>query len=381
MSEESDLEKTEPASPRRLEKAREEGQVVRSRELGTFVMLMTGVIGLWTLGGTLGRKLNAVMQTSLAFEPATAFDTNRMLSQFGIAIFDALLAFMPLLLMFGVAALVAPMALGGWIFSTKSFMPDFKRLNPLSGLGRLFSMHSLVELAKAIAKSLLVGGVGGWMVWRKLPEAIALMNAPVEEAMLHTMELVLYVCGIVAGSLLLVVALDVPWQLWEYYKKLRMTKEEVKQEMKETDGDPHVKARIRQQQRAMARRRMMAEVPKADVVVTNPTHFAVALRYDEKARWNAPRVVAKGTDEVAARIRELAAEHRVPVLSAPPLARALHRHVELGHEIPAGLYTAVAEILAWVFQLKNWHYSYGPQPDAPSDLAVPDELAVPESRA
>ncbi|MEN7530827.1 flagellar biosynthesis protein FlhB [Cupriavidus sp. 2SB] len=381
MSEESDLEKTEPASPRRLEKAREEGQVVRSRELGTFVMLMTGVIGLWTLGGTLGRKLNAVMQTSLAFEPATAFDTNRMLSQFGIAIFDALLAFMPLLLMFGVAALVAPMALGGWIFSTKSFMPDFKRLNPLSGLGRLFSMHSLVELAKAIAKSLLVGGVGGWMVWRKLPEAIALMNAPVEEAMLHTMELVLYVCGIVAGSLLLVVALDVPWQLWEYYKKLRMTKEEVKQEMKETDGDPHVKARIRQQQRAMARRRMMTEVPKADVVVTNPTHFAVALRYDEKARWNAPRVVAKGTDEVAARIRELAAEHRVPVLSAPPLARALHRHVELGHEIPAGLYTAVAEILAWVFQLKNWHYSYGPQPDAPSDLAVPDELAVPESRA
>ncbi|RZT29310.1 flagellar biosynthesis protein FlhB [Cupriavidus agavae] len=381
MSEESDLEKTEPASPRRLEKAREEGQVVRSRELGTFVMLMTGVIGLWTMGGTLGRKLNAVMHGSLAFEPATAFDTNRMLSQFAMAIFDALLAFMPLLLMFGVAALVAPLALGGWIFSTKSFMPDFKRLSPLSGLGRMFSAHSLVELTKAIAKSALVGCVGGWMVWRKLPEAIALMSAPVEEAMLHTMEIVLYVCGIVAGSLLLVVALDVPWQLWEYYKKLRMTKEEVKQEMKETDGDPHVKGRIRQQQRAMARRRMMTEVPKADVVVTNPTHFAVALRYDEKGGWNAPRVVAKGTDEVAARIRELAAEHRVPVLSAPPLARALHRHVELGHEIPAGLYTAVAELLAWVFQLKNWHYSYGPQPDAPSDLAVPDELAVPESRA
>jgi len=381
MSEESDLEKTEPATPRRLEKAREEGQVVHSRELSTFVMLMTGVLGLWTLGGMLGRKLNVVMRTSLSFEPATAFDTHRMLSQFGIAIWESLLAFFPLLLMFGVAALVAPLALGGWSFSTKSFAPDFTRLNPLSGLGRMFSSHTLVELLKAIAKSLLVGGVGGWMVWHELPEAIALMNAPVDEALLHMMEMVLYVCGMVAGSLLLVAALDVPWQLWTFYKKLRMTKEEIKQEMKETDGDPHIKARIRQQQRAIARRRMMSEVPKADVVVTNPTHFAVALRYDESARWNAPRVVAKGTEEVAARIRELAAEHRIPVLSAPPLARALHRHVELGQEIPAGLYTAVAEILAWVFQLKNWHYSYGPQPDAPTEFVVPDELAVPESRA
>ncbi|MCA3182218.1 MULTISPECIES: flagellar biosynthesis protein FlhB [unclassified Cupriavidus] len=381
MSEESDLEKTEPASPRRLEKAREEGQVVRSRELGTFVMLMTGVLGLYVMGGTLGRKLNSVMQTTLAFEPATAFDTNRMLSQFGMAIWDSLLAFFPLLLMFGVAALVAPLAIGGWSFSTKSFSPDFSRLSPIQGIGRMFSSHTVVELIKAIVKSLLVGSVGAWMVWHKLPEAIALMNAPVHEALLHMMEMVLYVCGMVAGSLLLVAAIDTPWQLWTFYKKLRMTKEEVKQEMKETDGDPHIKARIRQQQRAIARRRMMSEVPKADVVVTNPTHFAVALKYDENARWNAPRVVAKGADEVAARIRDLAKEHRVPVLSAPPLARALHRHVELGHEIPAGLYTAVAEVLAWVYQLKNWHYSYGPHPESPTELLVPDELAVPESRA
>ncbi|HBD34358.1 MAG TPA: flagellar biosynthetic protein FlhB [Cupriavidus sp.] len=380
MSEESDLEKPDPATARRLEKAREEGQVVRSRELGTFVMLMTGVIGLWSTGGVLGRKLDAVMHAGLAFEPATAFDTNRMLSQFAAIVWDALLAFLPLLLMFGVAALVTPLALGGWMFSTKSFSPDFSRMSPIAGLGRLFSAHSLVELAKAIAKSLLVGGVGAWMIWRKLPEAIALMDAPIQEALLHMMELVLYVSGVVAGSLILVAALDVPWQLYTFHKKLRMTKEEIKQEMKETDGDPHIKARIRQQQRAIARRRMMAEVPKADVVVTNPTHYAVALRYEE-GRMGAPRVVAKGADEVAARIRELAAEHRVPMLSAPPLARALHRHVELGHEIPAGLYTAVAEVLAWVYQLKNWHYSYGPQPDGPADLVVPDELAVPESRA
>ncbi|KWR87799.1 flagellar biosynthesis protein FlhB [Cupriavidus sp. IDO] len=377
MSEESDLEKTEPASPRRLEKAREEGQVVRSRELATFVMLMTGVTGLWTMGGMLGRGLNQVMQGALRFEPATAFDTSRMLSGFASMIWESLLAFLPLLLLFGLAALAAPLLLGGWMFSTKSLMPNFGRLSPSAGLGRMFSTHSLAELVKAIAKSLLVGSVGAWVLWHRLPDAIALMNAPVQEALLHMVDLVLHCCLMVALSLLLVAAIDVPFQYWEFYKKLRMTKEEVKQEFKESEGDPQIKSRIRQQQRAIARRRMMSEVPKADVVVTNPTHFAVALRYEE-GRMSAPRVVAKGSDEVAARIRALAAEHRVPLMSAPPLARALHRHVELGQEIPAGLYTAVAEVLAWVYQLKHWHHSQGPQPQAPSDLTVPDELAVPE---
>lgn len=380
MSEESDLEKTEPASPRRLEKAREEGQVVRSRELATFVMLMTGVAGLWTLGSVLGRTLDTVMRQSLRFEPATAFDTSRMLSRFASVVWESLLAFLPLLLLFGVAALAAPLLTGGWTFSTKVLAPDFGRMSPLSGLGRMFSVHSLAELFKAIAKSLLVGGVGAWVVWHRLPDAIALMNAPVQEALLHMLDMVLRCCLAVVLSLLVVAAIDVPWQFWEYFKKLRMSKEEVKQEFKESEGDPQIKGRIRQQQRAMARRRMMAEVPKADVVVTNPTHFAVALRYEE-GRMGAPRVVAKGTDEVAARIRALAAEHRIPLMSAPPLARALHRHVELNQEIPAGLYTAVAEVLAWVYQLKHWHYSQGPQPSAPVDLVVPDELAVPESRA
>jgi len=380
MSEESDLEKTEPASPRRLEKAREEGQVVRSRELGTFIMLMSGVAGLWGLGGMLGRTLNAVMRHALRFEPGTAFDTSRMLTRFADMVWDSLLAFLPLLLLFGAAALAAPLLLGGWMFSTKALMPNFGRMSPMAGLGRMFSAHSLAELVKAIAKSMLVGSVGAWVLWHRLPDAVALMNAPVQEALLHLLDLVLHCCLLVALSLLLVAAIDVPWQYWEFHKKLRMTKEEVKQEHKESEGDPHIKNRIRQQQRAIARRRMMAEVPKADVVVTNPTHFAVALRYEE-GRMSAPRVVAKGADEVAARIRKLAAEHHVPLMSAPPLARALHRHVELGHEIPAGLYTAVAEVLAWVYQLKHWHYSQGPQPSAPTDLLVPDELAVPESRA
>ncbi|MGO4815305.1 flagellar biosynthesis protein FlhB [Cupriavidus sp. 2MCAB6] len=380
MSEESDLEKTEPASSRRLEKAREEGQVVRSRELATLIMLMSGVAGLSMLGGTLASKLDAVLHAGLAFEPAVAFDTSRMMSHFAVTVWEGLLAFLPLLLLFGVAALAGPMLLGGWLFSAKSFAPDFSRLSPLKGLGRLFSSQSLVELAKAIAKALLVGSVAGWVLWRRLPEAVALMSAPIHEALLHMLEMVLSACAMVAGSLVLVAAIDVPWQYWTFYKKLRMTKEEVKQEHKESEGDPHIKARIRQQQRAMAKRRMMSEVPKADVVVTNPTHFAVALRYEE-GRMSAPRVVAKGSEAIAARIREIAVENGVPLLSAPPLARALHRHVELGQEIPAGLYTSVAEVLAWVYQLKHWHHSNGPHPEAPSELPVPDEFAVPESQA
>lgn len=379
MSEDSDLEKTESATPRRIEKAREEGQVVRSRELGTLVMLMTGAIGLYTLGGTLGSRLDTVMRTSLSFERDTAFDTSRMLSHFGLAAWESLLAVAPLLLLFAAAALCAPMLLGGWLFSTKSLQMDFSRLSLFKGIGRLFSVNSLAELLKAIAKSVLVGIVGAWVIWKRLPETIALMNAPVQEALIHMLELVLTCCFLIAGSLVLVAVLDVPWQFWEYFRKLRMTKEEIKQEHKESEGDPHTKSRIRQQQRALARRRMMTKVPGADVIVTNPTHFAVALRYEE-GRMSAPRVVAKGTGEVAARIRAIAAEHRVPTLSAPPLARALHRHVELDHEIPAGLYTAVAEVLAWVFQLKHWHYSEGPLPTGPTGLPVPDELAVPESR-
>jgi flagellar biosynthetic protein FlhB len=380
MSDDSDLEKTESATPRRLEKAREEGQVVRSRELSTFVMLATGAIGLWSLGPALGGRLDSIMRASLRFERATAFDTNRMLSKVGLMCLEGLMAVAPLMAMFVVAALLAPLALGGWQFSPNSVAPKASRLSLVAGLGRMFSTQSLAELFKAILKSLLVGSVAAWVVWHRLGEAVGLMSEPLGEALRHMVHLLLVCCAYVGGSLILVAAIDVPWQLWQFYKKLRMTKEEVKQENRESEGDPHVKARIRQAQRAMAKRRMMAAIPMADVIVTNPTHFAVALKYEE-GRMGAPRVVAKGMDDIAARIREIGRENRVPILSAPPLARALHRHVDIGREIPAGLYSAVAEVLAWVYQLKHWHYSNGPTPDAPTALAVPDELAVPEMSA
>jgi len=373
MAEESDLEKSEPASPARLEKAREEGQVARSRELVTFVMLTTGVGGLWALGEMMGQHFSSALRNGLQFERASAFDASHMMVQAGTAVLHALQALMPLLGMMLVAALVAPMMLGGWLFSTKSLAPTFSKMNPVAGIGRMFSTESLAELVKTIVKSLLVGGVAWWVIAGNLASIMALMSEPVHAALPHTLKLVARSCALIIGSLLLVAAIDVPYQLWSHHRKLRMSREDLRQEQKENDGDPQVKAQIRRQQQQMAKRRMMAEVPKADIIVTNPTHFAVALKYSDK-EMRAPRVVAKGTELVALRIRALAEEHRIPILEAPPLTRALYRHTHLGAEIPVALYAAVAEVLAWAYQLQRQATEGGSVPNAPKNLPVPESL-------
>jgi flagellar biosynthetic protein FlhB len=372
MAEESDLEKTEPASPRRLEKAREEGQVARSRELVTFVMLSTGVGGVWTLGEMMGGHFDSALRNGLQFERASAFDPSHMMSQAGSAVLHAMQALMPVLMLMLVAALVAPMLLGGWLLSAQSLAPNFSKLNPIAGIGRMFSVESLAELVKTIIKSLLVGGVAWWVIMDDLSAIMSLLSEPSRSALPHTLHLVAGSCALIIGSLLLVAGIDVPYQLWSHAHKLRMSREDLRQEHKESDGDPQVKAQIRRQQQQMAKRRMMAEVPKADIIVTNPTHFAVALKYTDKD-MRAPRVIAKGTDLVALRIREMAAEHKIPVLEAPPLTRALYRHTRLGDEIPAALYSAVAEVLAWAYQLQRAAEG-GATPRTPRDLPVPDSL-------
>jgi flagellar biosynthetic protein FlhB len=372
MAEESDLEKTEPASPRRLEKAREEGQVARSRELVTFVMLSTGVGGVWTLGDMMGGHFDSALRNGLQFERASAFDPSHMMNQAGSAVLHAMQALMPVLMLMLVAALVAPMLLGGWLLSAQSLAPNFSKLNPIAGIGRMFSVESLAELVKTIIKSLLVGGVAWWVIMDDLSAIMSLLSEPSRSALPHTLHLVAGSCALIIGSLLLVAGIDVPYQLWSHAHKLRMSREDLRQEHKESDGDPQVKAQIRRQQQQMAKRRMMAEVPKADIIVTNPTHFAVALKYTDKD-MRAPRVIAKGTDLVALRIREMAAEHKIPVLEAPPLTRALYRHTRLGDEIPAALYSAVAEVLAWAYQLQRAAEG-GATPRTPRDLPVPDSL-------
>ncbi|MFX1673648.1 flagellar biosynthesis protein FlhB [Paraburkholderia sp. A2WS-5] len=373
MAEDSDLEKTESATPKRLEKAREEGQVARSRELSTFALLSAGCFGAWMLSGTIGEHLQTMLRGALTFNHAGAFETKRMLTGAGVAAREGLVALLPVLLLTGAAALLAPMALGGWLFSTKSLEMKFSRLNPVSGLGRIFSVNGPIQLGMSIAKTLVVGGIGGSALWMRRDEILGLAMQPPPRAFADALHLIAVCCGTTVAGMFVVAAIDVPYQLWSYHRKLRMTKEEVKREHRENEGDPHVKGRIRQQQRAMARRRMMAQVPKADVVVTNPTHFAVALQYAD-GEMRAPRVVAKGVNLVAARIRELAAEHNVPLLEAPPLARALYYNVDINREIPGPLYGAVAQVLAWVYQLKRFREHGGDVPMAPTDLDVPPEL-------
>lgn len=374
MADESeDQEKTEPATPRRLEKAREEGQVARSRELTTFLLLLAGVAGLWSMGGVLYGELGLLMEQALLFERRRALEVGPMLSHVGVLVENTLLALLPLFLLLAAVALVAPNLLGGFLVSAKGMQPKLSKLNPVKGLKRMFGVQALAELAKVIAKALLVGAVSVLFLQHYVGEFMGLMNLPVQQALSRALMLVAIACGLMVLTLILVVLIDVPYQLWNHGKQLRMSREEIKREHKESEGDPHVKARIRSEQQSMARQRMMSKVPEADVIVTNPTHYAVALSYRETG-MAAPVVVAKGADAVAQRIRELGREHQVPLLEAPLLARVLFRHVELEREIPAELYTAVAEVLAWAFNLKRAQAEgFEPAP-APVDLPVPPEL-------
>ncbi|MBE0622299.1 MAG: flagellar type III secretion system protein FlhB [Burkholderiales bacterium] len=373
MAEDTGLERTEPASDRRREEAREKGQVARSRELSTLALLLAAGGGLRFLGSDLADTMSQMMRHGMQLDRALAFDTDLMLLRLKDSSADVLLAFSPLFVLLTLAGIASAIVLNGWMFSFKPLMPDFGRIDPLKGLTRIASWHGVVEMLKAIAKAGLVGSVAAWVLWRDSGALLSIAAQPLGEGMSHLMNLLGTGFLIMAGSMTLVVAIDIPFQLWDHEKKLRMTREEVRKENKETEGDPQVKAHIRSQQREMARRRMMSEIPKADVVVTNPTHYAVALRYQDGA-MRAPTVVAKGAHLLAAHIRALAEEHRVPILEAPPLARALYRHAELGDEIPAALYTAVAEVLAYVYQLRRHREDGGPMPSEPELAPLPPGL-------
>ncbi len=376
MSEESDLERTEPATPKRIEKAREEGQVARSQELTTFALLMVAAAGLVFLGADLMDKLLRIMKAGMQVERELAFQPDLMLTRFYELALEGLIAIAPLLLLLIIVAFFAPMLLSGWMISAKALMPKFDRINPIKGFGRIFSMRSLVELVKAIAKTIVIGGVAALIIWNNKEEVMALLTVPVDSGISQTGEYLAMSFLLTTGAMALIVVIDVPFQIWEHAKQQRMTKEEVRKEHKEDEGDPFVKARIRGLQREAARRRMMAEIPNADVIVTNPTHYAVALKYKSET-MRAPTVIAKGVHLLAARIREMAEEHRVPILEAPPLARALYYHAELESEIPEKLYTAVAEVLAYVFQLRRYNEYGGNAPVPPADVPVPDGLDQP----
>jgi flagellar biosynthetic protein FlhB len=358
-------ERTEQPTAKRLEEARRKGQVPRSSELNAAAVLLIAGGGLQILGGHIGGQLHGLMRTGLALTRDQALDESLAVATLANAMSHALLACAPILGLTLLAALAAPLALGGWNLSFGVLAPDLTRLNPAAGFARMFSARGAVELAKAFAKFLAVAIVATCLLWQKSGELMGLGSEPLRLGLAHAAALTGHALLMLAGALGLIAAVDVPWQLWQHSQKLKMSREEVREEMKESEGSPEIKGRIRNAQRELAKRRMMQEVPKADVVVVNPTHFAVALRYDEK-RMRAPIVVAKGADVIAARIREIAGEHLVPIFEAPPLARALYRHVEIGGAIPASLYVAVAQVLTYIYQLKTARRDGASPPQPPA---------------
>lgn len=375
MQHDSGQERTERATPKRLTEAREKGQVARSRELSTALVLLAGGGGLLILGGHFMGRLQALMKDGLHIERAQAFDEMRMVETLAQVALDAVGVLAPFFVLVILAAMLAPVALSGWVFSAKSLAFNWSKLNPIEGLGRIFGRRGIAELLKALAKFVLVAVGAVTILWHLSHSFLGLGYEPLTQGLTHTGRLLGWSFLALSALTLLIAAVDVPFQLWDHAQQLKMTKQEVKDEMKETEGKPEVKGHIRRMQQEMAQRRMMTEVPKADVIITNPTHYAVALRYDQDG-MRAPVLVAKGMDLVAENIRRIGAESRVPLMSAPPLARALYHNTPLNQEIPAGLYLAVAKVLAYVYQLRHGVNpgTQAPQPPSADELPVPPEL-------
>ena len=373
MAEDSGQEKNEEPTQKRLDDAKKKGQIARSRELNTFVMLMASAALLASQGGRVGSGLIEMMQSNFHVSRDVIFEAQTPLVFFKQAMHDGLFLVAPLLIILTIAAIAAPLSLGGWIFSMDSISPKFDKLDPLKGLPKLFSINGLVEMLKALLKITLVGLVG-WLLYNSLfAQLLGLSAEPMEQAIIHALKLIVHSFLILSGALIVVAAIDVPYQLWNHSKNLKMSMQEIKDEHKEAEGSPEVKGRIRRTQMEMAQNRMMKEVPNADVIVTNPSHYAIALKYDE-ASGSAPILVAKGVDLIAAQIRNIALEHDVPLVAAPPLARALYYSTELDNEIPQGLYVAVAQVLAYIFQLKEAARNHTSKPAPPKDIKVPPEF-------
>jgi flagellar biosynthesis protein FlhB len=366
-------ERTEEPSARRLEQARERGQVPRSRELTNFATMIGGSAALIAVGATLTGRIASIMRTSLAVDPARLGDPDLMAASLGTAIVSALTAVLPIFGTLICLVLLASIALGGWNFSPIAMTPDFTRMSPLQGLQRLFGLRGATELGKALLKCVVVGGVCAAIVAWLFKDVMALGHMAPRTAIGRGASLLGWAFVWLCASLAIIALVDVPLQLFQFNRSLRMTRQELRDEAKESDGRPETKQRIRQMQQTLARRRMMHKVPLADVVIVNPTHFAVALQYDPK-NMRAPRVLAKGVDLVAANIRRLAEEHRVPVFESPKLARALYKSTDLNREIPAGLYVAVAQVLSYIFRVRTLNPTAAARVKRP-DPAVDGEYA------
>lgn len=368
----SSQEKTEEPTARKLEKAKQDGQIPRSKELSTSLILIVGTLGLWVFGSYLYTGIKHIFDFNYALSREQVFDEKQMLIHLSASALEAILTISPIMIMLIIAAILGPLALGGWMFSGKSLLPKLSRISPLAGFKRMFGLKSLVELAKSWAKVLIIVGCTLLLFFGFKDQVLFLDQEPTRVAIAHAADLVMTGAFILACSTLLVSLIDIPFQIYDFTKKMKMSLQEVKDEHKDTEGKPEVKQRIRRLQYEASQRRMMQDVPDADVVITNPTHYAVALKYSSDA-MEAPVVVAKGIDEVALKIREIAKAHGVPVVESPALARSVYTFTPIGKEIPEGLYVAIAQVLAYVYQLDQFMKGQGARPKQPV-FPVPTHL-------
>lgn len=369
---ESAQDRTEPATEKRLAEARRKGDVPRSRELNTFAMLVAAIAGLVIFGDTAVYSYQRLTADHWQISRADIFDTYAIVDLFSNVFVTTLFIVMPFLILMFVSTFVGPLLMGGWNFSSQSLKFDVKKLNPLTGLKRMLSVQGLAELLKALIKVILIGGIAVIAFIGRLDEYLLLGELPLAIALQRSFVIFFEISLLMVSAMAVITLIDVVYQRWNHARKLKMTKQEVRDELKETNGNPEVKQRIRSLQQSVAGRRMLLDVPGADVIIVNPTHFSVALKYQEGA--SAPVVIAKGVDHLALRIREIARHSNVEIFSAPPLARALYKNVEVGGTIPTELYVAVAKILAYVLQVKEATQAQRVQMVKPDDIEVPKAL-------
>lgn len=370
----SSQERTEEPTGRRLDQAREKGQVARSKELGTAAVLLAASIGFSMTGPAIAKSLYTIMKQVFSMERDQIFDTNSMFRVWGVVGNELAWPLISFIALLAFVSFLGNIALGGMSFSVKAFMPKGSKMNPMSGFKRMFGTQALVELTKGIAKFSVVALSAYFLLSFYFYDILTLSSDHLPGNVYHALDLLIWMFILLCSSMLLIVVIDVPFQIWNHNKQLKMTKQEVKDEYKDTEGKPEVKGRIRQMQQELAQRRMMSEVPNADVIVVNPEHYAVAVKYDV-SRSSAPFLIAKGVDDVAFKIREIAREHNVAIVSAPPLARAIYHTTKIDQQVPEGLFTAVAQILAYVFQLRQYQKGKGRRPNPiPINQPIPDDL-------
>ncbi len=373
MADNTSDDREEAPTPKKLQDARKKGQVARSKELTTALLLMTSATTLYAYSASFGSNIANIAIQAFSPDRRYIYNPKMMLAAVSDLASEALFTFLPFFVILFTIGLVSPMALGGISFSTEVLAPKASRMSFAKGFKRMLGTHALIELIKALAKVSVVFLVGYFVLSRAFPSLTELGNGNVESSIAYAMDIVTRSFFLLSFSLLLIAFIDVPYQIWNHTKELKMSKQEVKDEYKDTEGKPELKGKIKQKQREMSQQRMMEAVPEADVVVTNPEHYSVALKYDP-LKGGAPIVVAKGADMVALQIRKVAIANDVYILPMPPLARALYHTTDINSEVPQGLYLSVAQILAFVFQLKSFRDGKGPRPEKLNEIEIPKEF-------